>query len=108
MVALLGRRRLEAEDLCALRVDARQDVTNGAILAGGVQGLDDDEQGKIVLRVEPLLHPGQLELALREHRLSLALVSRASSPVRGVVPQPYPSSNRHAEAWRDLPERLHK
>ena len=41
--AFLGIGRLEGGDVDALRVDAGHDVLDGAVLAGGIEGLEDDE-----------------------------------------------------------------
>ena len=61
MIELLGRRRLEAEDLGGLRIEAAHDVLDRAVLAGGVHRLEDQQQRPAVLRVEDL---GQIEEAL--------------------------------------------
>ena len=50
---------LEAEDLATLRVDAGHDVLDGAVLAGGVHGLEDHQQRVAVLGVEPGLELGE-------------------------------------------------
>src|SRR3954453_15326841 len=44
VVELLRGRLLEADDLHALRVDARHHMADRAVLAGGVHRLEDDEQ----------------------------------------------------------------
>ena len=44
MVELLGRGLLERGDLAALRVHPGHDVLDGAVLAGGVHGLEDHEE----------------------------------------------------------------
>ncbi len=51
----LGRRVGKAEDVAALRIDARHDVLDAAVLAGRIHGLEDDEDGVAVGRVEQLL-----------------------------------------------------
>ena len=51
VLQLLGGRLLEAEDLAALRIDPRHDVADGAILAGRVHPLQDQQQGIAVGRV---------------------------------------------------------
>ena len=45
MVALRGRRLLEARDLHALRIHGADHVPAGAVLAGPVDALQDDQQG---------------------------------------------------------------
>jgi hypothetical protein len=59
MVELLGRRLLERHHLATLRVDAGHHMLDGAILARRVHGLEDEEHGPAVLRVEPVLQCGE-------------------------------------------------
>ena len=49
VVELFVGRRLEGEDLAALRVDAGHDVLDGAVLAGGVHGLEDQQHGPAIV-----------------------------------------------------------
>ena len=61
IVVQFGRARvLEAEHLAALRIDARHHVADGAVLAGGVHGLKDQQQGIAVGRVEQTLQRAEL------------------------------------------------
>src|SRR5215469_15973996 len=55
VIEVLGRRRLEGIDLAALGVDARQDVLDGAIFAGRVHGLKNQQYSPFVLRVKFVL-----------------------------------------------------
>ena len=55
VVELLVCRRLERIDLGTLRVHARHDVLDRAVLAGRVHGLEDEQQRPAVLRVEQFL-----------------------------------------------------
>ena len=55
MIEVLGRRRLEGVDLTALWVDARHDVLDGAIFAGRVHGLKNQQYSPFVLRVKLVL-----------------------------------------------------
>jgi hypothetical protein len=55
VIEFLGGRRLEGIDLATLRIDAGHDVFDGTVLAGGVHGLEDEEQGPFVLGIEPVL-----------------------------------------------------
>src|SRR5262249_1781419 len=55
VVEVFGRRRLEGKNLAALRVHARQDVLDSAILSGGVHGLKNQQQSPFVLRVKLVL-----------------------------------------------------
>ncbi len=56
MLQILGGGLLEAVNLTTLRVHARHDVLDRAVLAGGVDGLKDQEQGIAVIGVEDVLH----------------------------------------------------
>ena len=71
MVELLGARVLEAVHLAALGIDARHDVTDGAVLARGVHGLEDQEQRVAIVRVENVLEPAHPLDMLRERCLLL-------------------------------------
>jgi hypothetical protein len=55
VVEIGGGRRLERVDLAALRVDARHDVLDRAVLAGRVHGLEDQQQRPAILGVELVL-----------------------------------------------------
>ena len=59
VIQLVDRWRFEAGDLAALRVDPAHDVLDRAVLAGGIQRLEDDEQGARILGVQLLLVVGQ-------------------------------------------------
>src|SRR3954471_5195468 len=67
VVELLRGRLLEADDLDALRVDARHDVADGAVLSGGVHRLEDDEQRAAVAGPQQLLGLGELRDVVGEH-----------------------------------------
>ncbi len=67
MAQLLRRRHLEAVDLHPLGVDAAHDVTDGPVLASGVDPLQADENGVGVLGGEPgLVISEQLHALLEE------------------------------------------
>ena len=59
VVELFGRRDLEAVHGDALRVHAAHHVPDDAVLAGGVETLDDDEQGVRFLRGKTRLAVGE-------------------------------------------------
>ena len=66
MAELLGRRDLERRDRAALRVERLHDLVDRAVLAGGVDALEDDEDRLLAPR--PRAGPGgrqALELAQR-------------------------------------------
>ncbi len=55
MVQFKGARMLVAKDLAALRIDAGHDVLDGAVLAGRIHGLEDDEQCELIGGIQALL-----------------------------------------------------
>ena len=55
MVEVFPRGLLEREHLASLRIDARHDVLDGAVLARRIHGLKHKQQGPAVLRVEHVL-----------------------------------------------------
>jgi hypothetical protein len=59
VIEIFGRGRLERVSLAALGIDAGHDVLDGAILAGGVHGLKNQQDGPFVLGVEHVLQFGQ-------------------------------------------------
>jgi len=56
---LFRRGHLEAGDVAALGVDAVHDLLDNAVLAAGVEGLEDDQQGMLALGPQDLLQLGQ-------------------------------------------------
>jgi hypothetical protein len=52
VLEFLGGRLFEGKNLAAGRVDSPHHRANGAVLAGGVHGLKDQQKGKTVIRVE--------------------------------------------------------
>src|SRR6185437_8168397 len=66
VLQLVAARMLEAEDLAALRVDARHHVLDHTILARRVHRLKDQQDGKAVGCVEQLLQRAQLRDVLRQ------------------------------------------
>ncbi len=60
MFKLGGAGMLEAENLASLRVDARHDVPNGAVLPSLIHSLNNDEDGVFVRRIEKLLLSAEL------------------------------------------------
>ena len=68
VVELFGGGLFEAEDLAALGVDAGHDVLDGAVFAGGVHGLEEDQDGVGVCGVEELLGFGELGAVLVKDR----------------------------------------
>jgi hypothetical protein len=51
---------LEAVDVAALRVDAREEMADRAILSGGVHALENEEHRIAVGRIEEVLQRSQL------------------------------------------------
>ncbi len=56
VVQFFAAGRLEGVDLASLRVHAGHYVLDGAIFAGGIHGLKNQQQGPAILRVKLLLH----------------------------------------------------
>ena len=78
VVAELGRRRrLERGNPAALGVQALEDGTDDAVLAGGVETLEHEQNAVAGLRVEPLLQDFELCSQLVEVSLRYVLVSEA-------------------------------
>ena len=55
-----GGGHLEGGDLATLRIDAGEDVADGAVFAGAIHALKDDEQGLGLIGVEDVLEVGEL------------------------------------------------
>jgi hypothetical protein len=66
MIQIIRRRRFERIHLAALRINARQDVLNSAILASRVHCLKDQKHRPLVLCVELVLEFGQSRDANRQ------------------------------------------
>ena len=84
VIELLGRRRLEREDLDALRVDAGKDMLDRAVLSRRVHGLEDQQHTPLVLGVEGLLKRRDALNRLPEQRLGFLLRRRKPLRVGGV------------------------
>ncbi len=84
VVEVLRRGHLERVHLAALRVHARHDVADGAVLARRVHRLEHAQQRPAVLRVELVLLLGQPLHAVGEHLLRLRPCAR--SRCRGYRP----------------------
>lgn len=61
-------------DLAALGVDARHDVLDGSVFAGGVHGLKNEEQPPLILGIEFFLKFGEKRNAIFEGDLGFFLV----------------------------------
>src|SRR4030095_3466998 len=59
MVEIFTGGPLKGKDLASLRVDPGHDMLDGAILAGSVHRLEDEQYCPLVLRVEHVLQIGQ-------------------------------------------------
>ena len=106
MIAFLGRRRLEVVDLAALRVDARHHVADGAVLAGRVHRLEDQQQRARVLGVELALLFRQAANAFREQRRRILFVHQAAGPARIEVLQPDPFPRPRLDRLQQLADAL--
>ncbi len=83
VLQLRGAGMLEAEDLAALRIDARHHVPDGAVFSGRVHRLKDQQQGIAVGRVVQLLQGAQLRNVLCQQLLIMlsSTCTRASTGV---------------------------
>ena len=70
----LVARRLERVHIAALRVEARHDVVDDAVLAGGIHPLQHDEQRPAAVGIEALLQLGETLDVVRQHRFGVVLV----------------------------------
>ncbi len=77
MIEFVRRRLLERGDLAALRIDAVEHALDGAVLAGGVHALEDQQQRPAVLGVEFLLEIVQPLAVGIQDLLALVLVEAA-------------------------------
>ena len=75
MIEVFGRRGLERVDLAALRIHSRHHVLDRAVLAGGVDGLEHEQQRPAILRVEAILQVGDRVGAEPERLERTGLVS---------------------------------
>ena len=78
MVQLFVAGRLERVNVTTLWVDAGHNVLDHAILAGGIHGLKDDQDGPAILGVEFLLQVVEDAFAGFEYLLSVLLALDAS------------------------------
>jgi len=103
-VELLARRGLEGEDLASLRVDARHDVLDRAVLAGGIHRLEDEEHGPAVLGVELVLSSASASTPRASHSRARGLSSLSKPAVspgsKSVRRKPAPSATRYGRTKR--------
>jgi hypothetical protein len=59
VIEFFCRRRLERHHLATLRIDSGHDVLDGAVLAGCIHGLEDQQQRPTILRVQHALKFGE-------------------------------------------------
>ena len=102
---------LEADHLAALRVDARHDVLDGAVLARRIHGLEDQQERPAVVGVEEVLLGAQRRRVSADALLVVlfGLVKRldVSRPLRegDRLPRPHPKVFRadvHPDETRAL------
>src|ERR1700689_1682488 len=60
VLQLLGARLLETENFAALRIDPGHDVPDGAVLAGSIDPLKNQQQRLAIVRVVKLLQRAQI------------------------------------------------
>ncbi len=73
VVELIGGRCLEGMHLAADRVHAVQHMLDDAAFARRIHALQDHQHGPLVLRVEPLLQPGEILRPFRDLLLAFLL-----------------------------------
>ena len=108
VIEILRRRGLERGDLHALRVDARHHVLDGAVLAGGVHRLKDQQDAPAVLCVEHALRLAEPLDAAREQffRLALLLGFELVRVARIVILEPEPLAARDTVGLEELAQAL--
>jgi hypothetical protein len=77
MVEFVAGRLLERMDIAALRIDAVENALDGAVLAGGVHALEDQQQRPAVLGVKLFLKLAEALAVGLENFLGLVLVETA-------------------------------
>lgn len=82
MVELFRGRRLETRHVATLWVDPGHDMLDGPVLAGSVHGLENDEQGILVLRIKNFLEFGNTLYIACKFFQSTGLVVKAASEIR--------------------------
>jgi hypothetical protein len=82
---LLRSRLLEAGDLHALRIDARHDVLDRAVLAGCVHCLEYAQDGPLILRVQQFLQGGEAPHTISQQRLACGVIHQSAADVGGIV-----------------------
>ena len=85
MVELLRRGLLERIYLAPLRIDARHDVLNRAVLTGRIHGLEDEQEGPTVLGVEHILLLRQPRCATLQQFAGLAFVQLEVAGVTRII-----------------------
>ena len=73
VIQFLGRRGLERVHLAALRVHSGHDVLDGAVLTGGVHGLQDQKNGPAVLGIKFFLQFGEADDSILKYFLGVLL-----------------------------------
>src|SRR5581483_12460458 len=84
VVELELARGLEGMHLAALRVHARHYVLDHAVLAAGVEALQHDEDGPLMLGVEPVLELGEPLHPVGKQRLGLVLLDIEAAAIGGI------------------------
>lgn len=84
----LGRGALEGEDAAAQRIDSGEDLSDGAVLPGGVHALEDHEQGVALVGPELLDEGAEPPVEIRKGLLPvLAGSPRGSAGVEVLKPE---------------------
>ena len=102
VVQLLGGGLFEGTDLHRLRVDTAHHVLDGAVLAGRVESLQDQEHAVRVLRGEPVLILGEEIHAVGEQAGGLLTGHLAGIARIVITAQPDGAARRHHERFDEV------
>jgi hypothetical protein len=107
VLKLFAARRFEGVHFAGLRIDARHDVLDDAVLARSVHALQHDQHGPASVRIEALLHFREPADAFREDELRLVAVGLEAERFGGIVSgEPEPARPIDPARFYDL-RKLH-
>jgi hypothetical protein len=100
MLQFFGARLFETENLAAFRIDPGHDVADGAILAGSVQGLKNQQQCIAAGRVVKLLQRAQfLNVFFQEFPIPLLRLAKGLYQRRPLMEFYLFSGSAHGNPW---------
>src|SRR5262249_16682119 len=107
VAGIRGGGLLEGGNLTSLRIPARHDVLDRAVLAGGVHRLEDEQQRPAVLRIEHLLLLGEPLGSASQEVGRLALLQLQAKGIAGVdAPQLEALALRYAKRLDEFPDAI--